>query len=109
MNNVYELPDSNTSYDEASAWIAKMDKGLSEKEQDEFRDWLDASTDNHAVFMKMARLWDKMDALAKLAEICPPTVAVAPRHRMRFALPAGSRCSYRARGDFAYDLECRAV
>ena len=86
MNNVYELPDSNATYDEASHWIARMDKGLSEQEQDEFRRWLDASAENHAVFMKMARLWDKMDVLAKLAEICPPAVA-APRRKMRYALP----------------------
>jgi transmembrane sensor len=86
MNNVYEMPNGNSSYDEASAWIAKLDKGLSEQEQAELRRWLDASAGNQAVFMKMARLWDKMDALSSLAEICPP-VETAPRRRMRFALP----------------------
>lgn len=86
MSNVYELPNNNASYDEASAWIAKVDKGLAANEQEELRHWLEANADNRAVFMKMARLWDKMDALAKLAEICPPAVS-APRRPLRFALP----------------------
>lgn len=83
MSNIYEMPNSNASYDEASAWIAKLDKGLSEKEQDELQAWLDASADNHTTFLKMAELWDRMDALAKLAEICPPAIH-APRRSTRF-------------------------
>jgi len=89
MNNVYEMPNGNASYDEASAWIAKLDKGLSGNEQQELQAWLCASEDNHATFMKMAQLWDQMDALAKLADICPPAIN-APRRSMRFAWPAAA-------------------
>jgi transmembrane sensor len=89
MSNVYEMPNSNASYDEASAWIAKLDKGLSGNEQQELRAWLCASDDNHATFMKMAQLWDRMDALAKLADICPPAIN-APRRSMRFAWPVAA-------------------
>jgi transmembrane sensor len=37
----------------------------------------------------MARLWDKMDALSRLAEICPP-VDTVPRPRIRFAMPVAA-------------------
>ena len=31
MKNVFELPNQAQHYDEASAWIAKLDTGLSER------------------------------------------------------------------------------
>lgn len=71
MNNIREFPQSNTSHDQASTWIARFDRGLSAEEEDEFKTWLAECDENHNVFMKMAKLWDQMDALSKLADICP--------------------------------------
>jgi len=92
MNNVYDLPNGNVQYEQASNWIAKLDRGLSVDEQQELREWLAEDNSNYAVFMKMAKLWDRMDALSKLADICPAATAVpsfSPRHRLsQFAMAA---------------------
>lgn len=71
MNNVREFPQQNACFDQASDWIAKFDKGLSATEEDEFKAWLSESDENHTVFMDMAKLWDQMDTLSRLADICP--------------------------------------
>lgn len=86
MSNIYELPNNNTCRDEASAWIARIDKGLSAQEQRDLQEWLVSGDENYTTLMKMAQLWDKMDALARLAEICPPA-DTRPRQSLRFALP----------------------
>lgn len=84
MNNVYTLPDSNAIYDRASVWITKIDKGLTARDEVDLQAWLDESQENRATFMKMAQLWDQMDALAKLADICP-VAERAPSRPMRYA------------------------
>jgi len=72
MSNVYQLPDPERCLDEASEWLAKLDRGLGESEIREFQHWLAASRGNHDTFMQMAELWDKMDALSRLADLFPP-------------------------------------
>ena len=86
MSNIHELPNGNRPYDEASLWIAKVDKGLSAQDETDLKAWLIASDANHATFMKMAKLWDRMDVLAKLAEICPDAAKV-PSRSQRYAWP----------------------
>ena len=71
MNNVREFPQHNACFDQASDWIAKFDKRLSAIEEDEFKAWLSESDENYTVFMDMAKLWDQMDTLSRLADICP--------------------------------------
>ncbi|MBB5211899.1 FecR family protein [Microbulbifer hydrolyticus] len=72
MSNVYQLPDPERCLDEASEWLAKFDRTLSEAETLEFQRWLAASRENHDTFMQVAELWDKMDALSRLADLFPP-------------------------------------
>jgi transmembrane sensor len=81
MSTIHEFPNGNQSVDEASLWIARVDKGLSAKDEEELKAWLFASKANHATFMKMAKLWDRMDVLAKLADICPEAAKLPSRSR----------------------------
>ena len=86
MSNVRELKPLNDCYDSASLWIAKLDKGLSKSEEQELRIWLSSGEQNHRVFMDMAKLWDQMDALSNLADICPDA-AKQPSNLKRYTWP----------------------
>ena len=71
MSNVYELPSSQRRFDEASMWVAKLDKGLSAQDKQLLQQWLAADPENQALFLKMVQLWDKMDSLSRLSDIFP--------------------------------------
>ena len=71
MNNVYEFPQRDRPYDEASEWIARMDKGLSEAEERELQRWIGADEANRKVLFEMTRLWDDMSVMSRLADLIP--------------------------------------
>lgn len=70
MSNIYDINSQDRRYDEASTWIARIDRGLSPDEETELQAFL-ADARNRELFLEMAELWDKMDALDRLAEILP--------------------------------------
>ena len=73
------------SGDEASDWLAKLDRGLSAAEQQELKTWLSQHPENRRELLRLASLWDKMDSLSLLTELFPP----ARRHNRRnFMYPA---------------------
>jgi transmembrane sensor len=78
MSNIHQFRPKDERYDRASAWIAKLERGLSENEISELRDWLSADTENAVVLMSMSELWDDMDTLSRLADLFP-----VPTHRHR--------------------------
>ncbi len=74
MSNIHRLSLSTQVYDEASAWIAKLDSGLSAEEEGELQQWLAVSRQNQELLFEMAALWDRMSVLSRLSEICPHPV-----------------------------------
>ena len=74
MSNVHQFPDQSSRFDEASLWIAKLDNGLSNAEEKALKDWLSQDSENAAVFLKMAEVWDKMDSLDRLSHLFPQPV-----------------------------------
>jgi transmembrane sensor len=78
MSNVRLFPRRNDRYDEASRWIARLDKGLSASEAEALRAWMAADPENAAVLRSMASLWDKMDGLSCLSDMFP-----VPAHKPR--------------------------
>jgi transmembrane sensor len=78
MSNVHRFPRKSERYDQASAWIAKLDRGLSENEIVELRAWICADRENAVVLLSMSELWDDMDLLSCLADLFP-----VPVHRRR--------------------------
>ncbi len=50
--------------EEAAAWIWKLDRGLSAKEQDVFFDWLSQSSENAALLARQRRQWKRLDKLS---------------------------------------------
>ena len=73
MSNIHKLQTQEQRYDQASQWIAKLDKGLSAKEIQTLHQWLADTGENRRVLFKMAEIWDKMDALSQLSELFPST------------------------------------
>ena len=72
MTNVYSLNnDDEIIFDQASIWIARMDRSLTELEQAEFKAWLSENEQHQKLIIKMASMWDKMDSLDRLADIFP--------------------------------------
>jgi transmembrane sensor len=71
MSNVRRFPRRNDRYDEASRWIARLDKGLSASEAHKLQRWMAADPENAAVLRSMASVWDKMDCLSRLSDLFP--------------------------------------
>ena len=90
MKPLYEFPANDEVYEEASIWIARMDKGLAADDEDALRKWLSRSDDNRAVFLEMAKLWDRMDTLSRLSDIFPHAPA---QERKPARLPLGLAAS----------------
>lgn len=85
MTNVYSLPPQKRSVDEASEWLAKLDRGLSTAEQQELEAWVAQHPEHRRTLLRLAALWDKMDTLSRLSEMFP---SAHPRQRRRFRYSA---------------------
>ena len=90
MSNIIELPVSEYRYDEASLWIAKLDRTLTLEEETQLKQWLHAHPENRAIFLKMAALWGKMDRLALLSELFPQEKIHRPHRRLPMFAAAAS-------------------
>ena len=86
MNEFEEIRTGGESAIRASQWIAKIDRGLTDREESGFKAWLFESDENYSTFMAMAKVWDRMDSLASLADICPESARTTNQLR-RYALP----------------------
>ncbi len=69
MSTIIGFPNREQIYDQASLWIARLDRELTTQEQHELTQWLAASEQHRKVLFEMAELWDKMDSLARLADL----------------------------------------
>lgn len=72
MVRIHILESRDHRLDAAGLWIAKMDRGLSKDEEKSLQQWLAADAENHAVFLQMAEIWDKMEMLSRLSQLFPP-------------------------------------
>ncbi|MBE8716358.1 FecR family protein [Cellvibrio polysaccharolyticus] len=83
MTNIYQFQPESQIYDDASLWIARLDRGLSKEETEALRLWLDKSPKHRECLLEMADLWDRMDSLSMLAELFDPPAATKNRNRQR--------------------------
>lgn len=70
-NNVLNFPSEEQRVDEASLWIARIDRGLTKEEKESLVGWLRRDPENSKILLELASLWDKMDHLSFLSEIFP--------------------------------------
>ena len=80
MSNVIEI--NKDPMDEASLWITRLDRGLSEQEQVELKAWLNFSDTHRDTFMQLVKLWDKMESLSQLSELFPHKPQHLPNKKM---------------------------
>jgi transmembrane sensor len=80
MSNVIEL--NKDPMDEASLWITRLDRGLSEQEQVELKVWLQSSQTHVDTFMQLVKLWDKMESLSQLSELFPHKPQPVPSNKI---------------------------
>ena len=81
MNKIHEFPNQDKIHSEASEWLAKLDRGLTDGERVKLQQWLVDSRENRATLFNMAELWDKMDSLSRLSDLFPDV------SRQRHVLP----------------------
>ncbi len=91
MNKIHQFPDVDKTHDQASLWIARLDKGLTAEERSELTQWLGENDENSRVLFRMAETWDKMDSLSRLQDIFPhvsPPESLNNRFGLAFASAA---------------------
>ncbi|WOH36243.1 FecR domain-containing protein [Thalassotalea fonticola] len=75
MSNIHQLhqqaEQDDLVLDQASDWIAKMDRGLTTKESKQFQRWIHMSPEHMKVMFEVAQMWDKLDELNRLSDIFP--------------------------------------
>lgn len=81
MSNIYQFQTEDQMYEDASLWVARLDRGLSGEETEALRRWLDQNARHRECLLEMAELWDRMDSLAVLSELFDPPVAQARHSR----------------------------
>ena len=62
-----------TRLNDASDWIAKLDRDLTKSEKKQLAHWLSIDVSNIEVLFEVAQMWDKMDDLSRLSDIFPQT------------------------------------
>jgi transmembrane sensor len=68
--SVLAFPDPRKSREEASLWLARLDRGLSDDERTTLRDWLRDAMNNRA-FLEMGKLWRGLEIISVLSELFP--------------------------------------
>jgi transmembrane sensor len=71
MSKIVKININKDPMDEASSWITRLDRGLSNQELGELKAWLQVSHTHLETFMQLAELWDKMESLSQLSELFP--------------------------------------
>lgn len=58
-------------HEEASLWLARVDKGLTAETRAELVEWLRAEPLHRQAFFELAAFWDELDVLAELSPLLP--------------------------------------
>lgn len=83
MSNIHPIhqPANHTAASEdrleqACAWVARLDRGLSADEEQQLKVWCAEHPANRREFLAAAKEWDKMDALSRLSDLFPEQAAL---------------------------------
>jgi len=71
MSKLIFFPNQRKINEEASLWLTRLSRGLDEREDDDFHQWLSQSPRHRETLWKIAVLWDEMDALGELSKLYP--------------------------------------
>lgn len=88
MSNVHMVDELEDCYEQSSLWISRLDRGLSSEEHRQLQGWLAEDLKHQQAFLKMAKLWDKVDSLSRLSDLFPKDQPKAKVHWYAPALAA---------------------
>ncbi|AWB65844.1 hypothetical protein C2869_05040 [Saccharobesus litoralis] len=74
MSNVVQFPDKHSQdqvMSQACDWISKLDRGLTEIEEQALKNWLAEQPQHLPCLLNVAEMWDKMDDLQRLSDLFP--------------------------------------
>lgn len=90
MSNIHKLRHRKDVYEEPSQWLAKLDRGLTRDEKAALKQWLASDPNHSARLVRVAQMWDRMDALSRLADLFPTPARQTPSFSRRAAAMAAS-------------------
>ena len=94
MSNIHKLnfiDDEEKRLGDASDWLAKIDRNITEQEKSALQTWLSLSAKNTKVLLDVAHLWDKMDDLSRLSDLFPqPSPSTTKKHSVWLSAMAAS-------------------
>src|SRR5690606_29252344 len=73
--SVTEFPDLERARDEASQWIARLDRGLLPAERAQLRQWCAMTPANARALRQMSELWAELNVMQALADVFPEGVS----------------------------------
>ncbi len=88
MNNVIDIQERIRIEEDASLWIAKIDRALTAEEEGEFKHWLTSRKEHYSLFMEMAAHWDNTEWLKQLQGSYSSHLAKKPRNILRYSVAA---------------------
>lgn len=71
MSNVRSLKSQGQLSEEASLWLARLERELAGNEEAGLKAWMMQDERNQAELLTLAELWDEMDSLTQLSRIIP--------------------------------------
>lgn len=69
MSNVKTFSSKDEIYDQACAWVSKIDRGLSLEERQQISEWVNQSKTHRNALFEMANLWDDLSVVNELSEL----------------------------------------
>ena len=73
--SVTEFPDLERAREEASQWIARLDRGLLPAERTDLRQWCAMTPANARALRQMSELWAELNVMKALADVFPEGVS----------------------------------
>ncbi len=71
MSKIKQINVQTDPLEEASLWLAKVDRGIDDQEQQAMREWIQSHPNNRRDLFEMAALWDSMSMLSELSAMFP--------------------------------------
>jgi len=71
MSKISQFNTQEQIQEQASLWVSRMDRGLSQQEKQELVAWINQNRRHHETLLSLASLWDDLSVLNELSGIFP--------------------------------------
>lgn len=84
MSKVVPFVTQRQAEEQATIWISRLDRGLSDQEKSELSEWAHASELNRQTLLGLSQVWDEMDRLRQLGDLFPISDRATEPHSLNF-------------------------